>query len=105
MGGRAEANALGEMRRTQWSRLATQDLAGIDAYLAEIDPDLADTFDDAVLAACSFLLDHPHAGPAVKLNVRKWRVRNSHHLLIYRIVDGGIRIVRIDHARQDWLLS
>ncbi|MFX6006782.1 type II toxin-antitoxin system RelE/ParE family toxin, partial [Acinetobacter baumannii] len=51
-------------------------------------------------------LDHPAAGAAIGYKRwRRWRVRRTPYLLIYEPVAGGLRIVRIRHEREDWLVE
>jgi plasmid stabilization system protein ParE len=56
----------------------------------------------AAIAAARFLAERPEAGPALADGARKWRVRGTDYVLIYRPVRQGIQVLRVHHARQDW---
>jgi len=90
------------MNIARWTIRARGDVALIDDRYRQIDPDLADRFGREALNAARFLATTPAAGPSVELGLRKWPVRHSEYLLFYRIVSGGVEIVRVRHARENW---
>ena len=91
------------MRRLDWTTKASNDLAAIDAYWWENAPDRADELLDRIVAAAEFLLG-PHAGPALdESTARKWNVRSTRYILIYRVGEDSIQILRVHHASEDWL--
>jgi plasmid stabilization system protein ParE len=91
------------MRSLDWTTKARNDLAAIDAYWWENAPDRADELLNRIEAAAEFLLGMPHAGPALEEgSARKWSVRSTRYILIYRVGDGAVQILRVHHASEDW---
>lgn len=91
------------MRSLDWTIKARDDLAAIDAYWWENAPDKADEILDLIRTAAEFLLGMPHAGPALDEGAaRKWNVRSTRYILIYRISDSDIQVLRVRHASEDW---
>ena len=90
------------MRRVVWSPAARADLARIDDFNAEHDPDFADRVARAAIAAADFLAEFPAAGPVVRGLDRKWRVPGTDFILVYHASVQGVEIVRTYHARENW---
>ncbi len=90
------------MRRVTWAPRAKADLARIDVFYAERDPDFADEIGQAAIAAGRFLSEFPAAGPIVDRDARKWRIAETDFLLLYRITLTGVEILRVRHGREDW---
>jgi toxin ParE1/3/4 len=88
--------------RAYWTRLAQADLAAIDDYYERLNPDFALRVARKAIAASRFLADHPRAGPEIDPGIRKWRVPTTDYILVYRVVGGGIEVVRVYHAQQQW---
>jgi toxin ParE1/3/4 len=90
------------MALIKWSGPARRDFSRIDAHYFEIDPAIANRMGGDVIRAAQFLLDNPMAGPVVEqTRMRKWIVRKTPYILLYRPDAGGIRIVRIRHMAED----
>lgn len=91
------------MRDVEWTPVAREDLAAIDAYWWAFNRERADEILDRIEAAGGFLSGMPHADMMLEDRpARKWRVRGTSYLLIYRIHDDRIEILRVHHASQDW---
>lgn len=91
------------MIEVRWSLGAQDDLADIASYYDEIDPDLTDRMLARIVAAPDPLRRHPEAGPEIEmLALRKWRIKRTPYLLIYRLVEGRIEIARVIHSARDW---
>ncbi len=90
------------MRRTIWSGPARDDLARVDDFYAAIDPGHADRVGRAALEAGRFLAEFPLAGPVVEGAFRKWRVPATRYVLVYRLFEGGVEILRVRHGRENW---
>jgi plasmid stabilization system protein ParE len=90
------------MRRAQWTIDARQDLAAIDDYYFDLNPEHTLRVGRAAIAAARFLAERPEAGPSLTADARKWRVRGTDYVLIYRPVKQGIEVLRVHHARQNW---
>jgi toxin ParE1/3/4 len=91
------------MKRAAWTPDAKADLARIDDFYAEIAPDYADRVGDAALAAARFLVQFPYAGTSIDIDdARKWVVRPTPYILIYRPQRDTIQILRVRHMAEDW---
>jgi len=94
------------MRQLIWSPTAQADLAAIDDFLYDEDPDFADRVALSSVRSARFLLDWPFAGSQWgDGGQRKWRVKQTPYILIYRPVDDAIVILRVLHERQDWSIE
>ncbi len=90
------------MRGVRWSRDAQADLATIDDEFKKIDPNTASRVGASALNAARFLADFPGAGPTVlNTRLRKWRVAGTPYILLYRLADGDLFIVRVIHVARD----
>lgn len=87
----------------EWTGTASVDLEAIDDHLMAVDPALANATIDRIEAAGAFLRQTPGAGRIILSGgIRKWTVRNTPYLLLYRIVPNRIEILRVRHDREDW---
>ena len=71
--------------------------------------DTAERFLVNAYKSCSDLSQHPGMGTALPLRsprlagLRKWRVSDFEKFLIFYLpIAGGVSIVRVLHAAQDW---
>ncbi len=85
-----------------WTRPAQNDLAQIDWFLSEHDPGAADISARLALKAGRFIAENPRIGSAIDIELRKWSVRGSPYLLIYRVTADAVEILRVRHEREDW---
>ena len=96
------------MTSVRYTRRAREDLLDIWVYIARQNPAAADQIYDRVEENCLLLRDHPQLGPARPeiadearvLVIERW-------LAIYRLVEGGVQVVRIidgarDLTRLEW---
>ncbi|MGY4398035.1 toxin ParE1/3/4 [Sphingomonas sp. UYAg733] len=91
------------MPRLIWSPSSLDDLKTIDLYLKPIDGGVAGRTLRAIRATADRLRDYPGIGRALAEPFRVLGVRTTPYLLVYRVAEAGIEIVRIRHAREDWL--
>ena len=90
------------MADIRWSSSARRDLATIDDYYREIDPDLANRIGLNILNAADFLRIYPEAGPiSIRGDRRQWRARKTPYLIFCRVLQDHVRILRVMHERQD----
>lgn len=85
-----------------FTRAAREDLITIWAHIAEDNPQAADRLLDRLEEAANRLADNPQIGPArddIRPGLRY--LVSGPYLLLYRIRDGGIEIVRVVHGRRD----
>jgi toxin ParE1/3/4 len=91
------------MKNVIWTRLAQNDLAQIDKFFADFDPEYAARVGILAIQAARFLSKNPHVGPFIAdSDLRKWTVRRTKYVLLYRVTGDGVAIARIRHAREDW---
>ncbi|WP_375397104.1 type II toxin-antitoxin system RelE/ParE family toxin [uncultured Sphingomonas sp.] len=91
------------MTGVSWSDEAIADLEAIDDYWACHSEARAEQVIERIERAAAFLATMPHAGPALDRSVAcKWRVIQTMYILIYRIIDNRIDVLRVHHAREDW---
>ena len=90
------------MLQVYFTRAAREDLIGIWTHVAEDDAAAADRVLDRLDEAASHLAHNPQMGPA-RDDIRpglRYLVSGS-YLLLYRVTDDGIEIVRAVHGRRD----
>ncbi|WP_156680979.1 type II toxin-antitoxin system RelE/ParE family toxin [Sphingomonas profundi] len=90
------------MRAIEWTRPARDDLAEIDAYWWAIDQAVADGLLASIEDAAEILRDAPRVGRTIDADTRKWSVRGTSYLLLYRHRDDRIEILRVQHASRNW---
>lgn len=89
--------------KLRWAVSARADLFRIADHYDEISVDLTDHIMDAIEEAPHILLEHPFAGPPLKnAPLRKWLVRGTPFLLLYRVARDRIEIARVLHTASDW---
>lgn len=90
------------MSKAVWTPSAQDDFDALDDEFSQLGADHAYRVGRAALAAGRFLAGYPGAGPVLDGAIRKWRVRGTEYVILYRIADDGVEIVRLHHARRDW---
>lgn len=90
------------MSCARWTPEAQDDFSALDDQFSKLSPDYAYRVGRAALAAARFLAENPGAGPVLEGSVRKWRVRKTDYVLLYRITQSGVEIVRLIHAMRAW---
>ena len=90
------------MRQALWTPPAEADLAAIDDYGWAIDEEIADRTLGHIRLAAEFLRTVPKGGALIEQGeARKWRAANTAHVLVYRLRDETVEILRVHHDRQD----
>ena len=92
------------MGRIQRTPRADQDLEELWFFIAQDDPAAADRWLDTLKEKIGLLADSPLMGPARPDIARELRYHPvGNHLLLYRVIQGGIEIVRVVHGTRDLL--
>jgi toxin ParE1/3/4 len=92
------------MGRVQRTPRAEQDLEELWFFIAQDDPAAADRWLETLDEKIRLLADNPLMGPARPDIARELRYHPvGNHLLLYRIIQGGIEIVRVVHGARDLL--
>ncbi|MBV8686303.1 MAG: type II toxin-antitoxin system RelE/ParE family toxin [Alphaproteobacteria bacterium] len=87
----------------RWALRAREDIIDIAEFYEPVAAGLADSLLDKIAEAPLILLDHPNLGtPAGRGRYRKWTVRGTPFVLIYRVRGSYIEIARVRHAASDW---
>ena len=92
---------MGRIRRTP---RAGRDLEEIWFFVAQDDPVAADRWLDTVEEKLGLIAGNPLMGvarPDIAPELRYYPV--GHYLLLYRLVAGGIEVVRVVHGARDLL--
>jgi toxin ParE1/3/4 len=90
------------MSRIRITPLAEQDLVEIWHFIARDDPPAADRLLDLLEEKYKLLADTPHMGPARPDIAKELRYHPvGSYLLLYRIISGGIELVRVVHGARD----
>jgi toxin ParE1/3/4 len=87
----------------RWALRARLDLFDIADHYEEIDPAIGDNLLAEIETAPLFLTEHPHAGPLVsESGLRKWRVRRTPFILLYRVSRTTVEVARVVHHATNW---
>ncbi len=94
------------MKRVEWTEAASRDLREAENYLNQFHPALGRDLVTRALEAGRFILAHPAIGsPMGKARWRKWPVKRTRYLLLYRPTSDGIETGRLRHNRSNWKLT
>jgi toxin ParE1/3/4 len=88
--------------KLDWTGPALADIREIDRYLSDYSPETAARLLASILDAADILKSYPAIGPTLDGSMRSLRVRQSRYILLYRIHDAEVEILRVHHDRQDW---
>jgi toxin ParE1/3/4 len=84
--------------RIVWSPESRDDLLDIWTYIADDSVRSADQVQDRIIDAVAALAEYPERGrPGRRAGTRELVVPHTSHLVIYRLVDEYIEIVRLWH--------
>jgi plasmid stabilization system protein ParE len=89
-----------------WSPRAVLDLARLEAFLYEKDPEAAFRARETIRQRVLILEDFPRAGRPVlgkALSIREWPIRfgSSGYVSRYRVAGDAITIIAVRHMRED----
>lgn len=91
------------MKRIIWSGDARRELEQLNDWYAQFSVDLPLTLTLRIEAALIKLLDFPLLGASLPDSTRrKWVVRGTPYLVLYRPTPDGIRILSVRHVRSNW---
>lgn len=92
------------MRALEWTVPALRDLRTVEQWLVEnASAEISTRTLQAILGRADFLRRFPQGGPRVtRQEFRSLRVMGTPYILLYRILDDRIQILRIRHEREDW---
>lgn len=89
--------------RLEWTRSALRSLDEAQDYIAQDNPPAAKAAAKRVTRAAKRLLDHPKLGREGHVpGTRECPVDRTPYLIVYRIGDATIEILRVWDGRTDW---
>ena len=89
--------------KLRWTRPALADLINAHDYIARVNPTAAQSIAQKVWDAANFLCDHPGVGrPGHVEGTREWVVGGTPYLIVYRVKDDEMQILRVWHGRRNW---
>lgn len=94
------------MPQISWTGPALADLRAIEAWLDEgANPEVAARILSAISRRAKFLEDFPHGGCPSPSGMRVLLVFDTPYLILYRIIDQRVQVLRVHHEREDWLIE
>ncbi|MGH2458091.1 MAG: type II toxin-antitoxin system RelE/ParE family toxin [Chloroflexota bacterium] len=89
--------------RILWSAPARRDLRAQVFYVAERSPDAARRLQATIRQGVEALTDYPNRGrPGRYEGTRELVITGTPYVVIYRIKEASIRILRVLHGAQEW---
>ncbi len=87
-----------------FSPLARDDLRNLGVYIAQQSLSRAFSFTNELVTACEALTEWPLSSPLIPVdgNVELRRRVYKCHLIIYRVTEEAVEIVRIFHGSRDY---
>jgi addiction module RelE/StbE family toxin len=89
--------------KVAWSSRARRDLRNLTAYIAEDSIHGAELVAERILSAAKHLAKMPGSGrPGRVPESRECVVHKTPYILVYRIVSGRVRLLRVFHGARQW---
>jgi addiction module RelE/StbE family toxin len=89
--------------RLRWTTPATNDLYKIVQHIQQDNPVAASTVAETLYTGCSSLENFPHLGRKGRIaGTRELIFSGLPYIVVYRVVDKVIEILRIYHGAQNW---
>ena len=89
--------------KAKWTHPALADLIEAQSYIARENPQAAEKIAQRIWETSLNLEYNPEIGrPGHIEGTREWVVGQTPYLVVYRIRDNQVEILRVWHARQNW---
>jgi len=89
--------------KLRWTRPALADLIEAQNYIAQDNPTAAQALAERVWGAAKNLCDHPGMGRIGHVaGTREWVVSDTPYIIVYRVKDESVEILRVWHGRRNW---
>jgi toxin ParE1/3/4 len=86
-----------------WSRAAARDLDELAAYIAEDSEQASESVEARIDQEARLLSRFPRSGRIGRISGTRERVvSRTAYILVYRIVSGRVRILRVYHGARRW---
>lgn len=91
------------MIKVEWTRAALADLIEAQLYISQENTKIAGIVARRVWDASQQLADNPQIGRLGHVEgTREWVVTQTPYLIVYRIGEQRIEIIRLWHSKQNW---
>ena len=90
------------MNYASWSETSRRDLRRAFEYYRLLDGELALPIVGTIEAKAAWLADYPGTGAPFRRRLRKSLVAGTPYLIPYQEETGGIAIIRVRHAAENW---
>jgi toxin ParE1/3/4 len=88
--------------KLRWTHPALADLIEAQDYIARDNPSAAQALAQRVWDAAKNLCDHPGMGRIGHIaGTREWVVSDTPYIIVYRVKDESVEILRIWHGRRN----
>ncbi len=92
--------------RLLWTELAEADLDAIVLYVADESISNALAMDSRIRERVRMLADYPELGPLGRIpDTRELVVPNDRCVVVYRLQDDLVYVLRVIHGGQEWPLA
>ncbi len=92
------------MLKVEWTHPALADLIEAQTYISQENPQAAKNVAQKVWEASQKLTENPEIGRAGHVDgTREWVVQQTPYLIVYRVKDERIEILRVWHSKQNWI--
>jgi toxin ParE1/3/4 len=89
--------------KLRWTRPALADLVEAQNYIARDNPAAAEAVAQRVWDAAKRLCDNPESGRQGHVQgTREWPVSQAPYLIVYRVKNDAVEILRVWHGRRNW---
>ncbi len=89
--------------KVEWTHPALADLIEAQIYIAQENPQAAEKIAQRVWEASHHLVDNPEIGRSGHVDgTRELVVGQTPYLIVYRVRNNQVEILRVWHARQNW---
>ena len=85
-----------------WKPAAIADRKRIIAYIAQEKPRAAIELGDLLMEKAGLLDLYPLLGPVGRVTGTRELTVHPNYILIYRLVDDAVEVLRVKHAAQQW---
>lgn len=85
-----------------WRPLAIADRESIFEFISRDNPLAAIELDERIGIDAERLLQHPQIGRRGRAKGTRVRVVHPNYLLVYRVLDDCVEILRVKHAARQW---
>jgi len=89
--------------RLRWTRPALADLIEAQNFIARNNPSAAEAVAQRIWDAATKLCDNPNIGRQGHVpGTREWVVIHTPYLIVYRVKNDALEILRVWHGRRNW---